>query len=272
MLRIVATDSRARAHERLQVAVEQRDAGAFDRDVGSRPHGDADVGGGERRRVVDAVAGHGDDAALLGAAARPRRPCSAAGLPPRPRRCRASPRPPRAVVRLSPVSMTTRTPAAVQRLQRGRRRRLDRIGDADHAGRLAVDRDEDRRRAVAAQRFGLRRDRARRRPRARPETVDCRARRRGLRPCRRRPCRPARRNRSPRSAPAPSPGRRDDRRGERMLARSLEARRPAAARRRRRSRRPAEPRPPVACPQSACRSCRRRAYRPSPTAPAPRRP
>ena len=33
--------------------------------LGARAHGDADVGGLDRRRVVDAVAGHGDDVALL---------------------------------------------------------------------------------------------------------------------------------------------------------------------------------------------------------------
>ena len=43
---------------------KQRDAGAFHRDVGAGAHGDADVGCGQRRRVVDAVAGHRDDAAL----------------------------------------------------------------------------------------------------------------------------------------------------------------------------------------------------------------
>ena len=32
--------------------------------VGAGAHGDADIGGGQRRRVVDAVAGHGDHAAL----------------------------------------------------------------------------------------------------------------------------------------------------------------------------------------------------------------
>ena len=47
-----------------QVALEQRDAGALDGDVGAGAHGDADVGRGQRRRVVDAVAGHRDDAAL----------------------------------------------------------------------------------------------------------------------------------------------------------------------------------------------------------------
>ena len=64
MLASVASASRARAHDAVQIALEQRDAGALDRDVGARAHGDADVGGGERRRVVDAVAGHGDLAAL----------------------------------------------------------------------------------------------------------------------------------------------------------------------------------------------------------------
>ena len=48
--------------------MQQRDAGALDRDVGAGAHGDADVGGGERGRVVDAVARHGDDAALAAAA------------------------------------------------------------------------------------------------------------------------------------------------------------------------------------------------------------
>ena len=53
----------------LQVALQQRDAGALDGDVGAGAHGDADIGRGQRRRVVDAVAGHGDHAALAPAAA-----------------------------------------------------------------------------------------------------------------------------------------------------------------------------------------------------------
>ena len=51
----------ARANDAAEVALQQRDAGALHRDVGAGPHGDADLGGGERRGVVDAVAGHGDD-------------------------------------------------------------------------------------------------------------------------------------------------------------------------------------------------------------------
>ena len=38
-------------------------AGAFHGDVGAGAHRDAHVGGGERRGVVDAVAGHAHDAA-----------------------------------------------------------------------------------------------------------------------------------------------------------------------------------------------------------------
>ena len=48
--------------------LHQRDAGAFHRHVGAGAHRDADIRGGERGRVVDAVAGHRDDVALLAAA------------------------------------------------------------------------------------------------------------------------------------------------------------------------------------------------------------
>jgi hypothetical protein len=56
MLRIVACDSRAGAHDAPQVA--ESDSGALHGNVRPRPHRDADVCCGERRRVVDAVAGH----------------------------------------------------------------------------------------------------------------------------------------------------------------------------------------------------------------------
>ncbi len=48
-----------------------------------------------------------------------------------------------------------RSPASASALQRVRRRRLDRVGDGDDAGGLAVDRDEDRGGAVLAQPFRL---------------------------------------------------------------------------------------------------------------------
>ena len=60
-----------------------------------------------------------------------------------------------AVVRLSPVSMTTRMPSSRSALSAAGVRRLDRIGDGDDAGDLAVDRHEDRGGAVLAQPLGL---------------------------------------------------------------------------------------------------------------------
>ena len=48
-----------------QVAFEQRNAGAFHRHIGAGAHRDADIGRGERGRVVDTVPGHRDDVALL---------------------------------------------------------------------------------------------------------------------------------------------------------------------------------------------------------------
>src|SRR6266487_2891271 len=48
-----------------QIAFDESDAGAFHRDIGASTHRDADVSSGERGRVVDAVAGHRHDLALL---------------------------------------------------------------------------------------------------------------------------------------------------------------------------------------------------------------
>ena len=119
-----------------------------------------------------------------------RPPPSAPAAPrPRPRRCRAARATASAVVRLSPVSITTAKPFGVQRLDRLRRRRLDRIGDADEPGRLAVDRDEHHRLPVAAQRVRRGRAAARHRRRAlrqQRSVADRHA--AGRRPCPRRPC------------------------------------------------------------------------------------
>jgi hypothetical protein len=65
MLRMVACDSFRAPHDAAEIALQQRDAGAFHRHIGAGAHGDADIGGGQRRGVVDAVAGHGDDPAGL---------------------------------------------------------------------------------------------------------------------------------------------------------------------------------------------------------------
>ena len=53
------------ADDRDEAVVEEHEIGGLPRDVGAAlAHGDADVGGFERRRVVDAVPGHGDDLAV----------------------------------------------------------------------------------------------------------------------------------------------------------------------------------------------------------------
>ena len=57
-----------------------------------------------------------------------------------------------AVARLSPVSIQTSRPSAFELRDRLARLGLQRVGDRDQAGGLAVDRDEHRRRAVAGQR------------------------------------------------------------------------------------------------------------------------
>ena len=48
----------------LYEVITQRQACALDRHVGTRAHRDADIGSGERRRIVDAVADHADDVAF----------------------------------------------------------------------------------------------------------------------------------------------------------------------------------------------------------------
>ena len=55
----------ARRHDPFQIALDQGDARALNRDVGSRSHCNPDIGGRERRRVVHAIARHGDNAPLL---------------------------------------------------------------------------------------------------------------------------------------------------------------------------------------------------------------
>ena len=65
MLRIIARLKPDGFLDAAQVAFDQRDAGAFHRDVRAGAHGNTDIGGGERGRVVDAVARHRDDVPLL---------------------------------------------------------------------------------------------------------------------------------------------------------------------------------------------------------------
>ena len=112
MLRHGCAREPARARDPAQVAAQERHARALDRDVGAGAHGDADARARERGRVVDAVARHRDAPPLALRAARSRRPWPSAGPRRSPSRCRARARPPRRCARLSPVSMTMRSPSA----------------------------------------------------------------------------------------------------------------------------------------------------------------
>src|SRR5690606_8750657 len=49
---------------RGEVAPDQGEVTGLDRDVGAGSHREPEVGGGERRGIVDAVTDHGDDLAL----------------------------------------------------------------------------------------------------------------------------------------------------------------------------------------------------------------
>ena len=155
MLRDRRLGERAGAHDAAQVALHQRHLRAGHRHVGAGAHGDADVGAGQRRRVVDAVAGHRHAAALALAAARPARPCPPAAPRRALRRCRARAATARAVVAPSPVAMTMRSPPACSAAMRVRRGGLDRIGHRDQAGQRAIDREEHHAGALRAQAFGL---------------------------------------------------------------------------------------------------------------------
>ena len=50
----------ARAHDAVEIALEERHAGTLHGDVGAGAHGNADVSRCQCRRVVHAVTGHGD--------------------------------------------------------------------------------------------------------------------------------------------------------------------------------------------------------------------
>ncbi len=63
MLASAARAEAQRVRQAREIVGEQRDVRRFQRDVGAGgSHCDADVGRGKRRRVVDAIADHGDRA------------------------------------------------------------------------------------------------------------------------------------------------------------------------------------------------------------------
>ena len=214
---MVASDSRRARTMPTRSPLSSVIAGAFDRDIGAGAHGDADFGRGQRRRVVDAVAGHGDDAALAAQPLHDRAFAARAAPRPRPRRCRAAAPPPGRGAVVAGQHDDAHAVVA-QRFQRLGRRRLDRIGDGDDAGDSAVDRDERspwrRRRANGRRRLRAQSSRCPVRPATcalpsatlRPSTVPSHAlagrRSRSRGPRRARGCAPRRPQRSPRQADA----------------------------------------------------------------------
>ena len=161
MLRMVARASRRARYDPVEVALDQGDAGALDGHVRARSHGDPHIGLGERGRVVDPVARHGDlsarglkipdDAGLVlgqqvganivDADAARHRSCGALVVARRHDDAKTEP---------------------LQCLDGARRGVLHRIGDADQSGELSIEDDEHHGLALFAptvgifhQRFGL---------------------------------------------------------------------------------------------------------------------
>ena len=99
-----------------------------------------------------------------------------------------------AVVRLSPVSMTTRMPSAFRAASASGVEALTGSAMAKTAAGAPVDAHEDRGRAVLTQPVRRRRPAQRRRCRARAGSPALPSTTGALRPCRARPCRPASRN------------------------------------------------------------------------------
>ena len=178
-----------------------------------------------------------------------------------------------AVVRLSPVSMTTRTPSARRASRAAGVDALIGIGDGDDARRLAVDARRRWTVAPSARSFSASpASAATSTPCARPGRRRYRARRACLRRRRWRPCRSVSRSSDCRaSAILRCFGSGDDGGRERMLARPLDAGRQPQQGRLVERRRPQRRQRPWACLRSGCPSCRRRACRPSPCVPALRR-
>ena len=65
MLRKRGMAKSPRANDAAKIAFDERNAAAFDGDVGAGTHGDADVRLSERGSVIDSVTRHGDNSSLF---------------------------------------------------------------------------------------------------------------------------------------------------------------------------------------------------------------
>ncbi|KAG9559481.1 hypothetical protein KCV01_g21497, partial [Aureobasidium melanogenum] len=138
---------RTRPHDAREIALEQRHRRAFDGDIATVTHADADIGRRQRRCVVHAVAGHRHGATRrlqlrdhLRLVLRRR---TGMHLVDRQRRRHGLRR------RLAVAGKHHQTHALrMQSIQRRRRGRLDRIRQRKHAGKTTIHRQEHRRRAL----------------------------------------------------------------------------------------------------------------------------
>ena len=127
----------------------------IDRDVSARPHRDADMGSGQSRRIVDAVARHGNHLAFFLQAFYQRELALRRDLAQHLVNAElAGDRARRAQAVAS--GHDDRQPGPSQRCERGRRRRLDRVRDGNQADQLALGCKEHHAGAAAPQRLRLR--------------------------------------------------------------------------------------------------------------------
>ena len=111
----------------------QHDAGGLDRDVGAGADRDADVGAGQRRGVVDAVADHRDPLARAPAARRPSASLSSGSTSAKTSSMPSSAATASATCCASPVIIATCDAARVQRVDRLARLGADLVLERERA-------------------------------------------------------------------------------------------------------------------------------------------
>ena len=151
---MVAGRQPACADDAGEIALEQGDARALDGDIGAGAHSDADIGGRKRRSIIDPVARHGHDAALLAELHDHRALLVGQHLRFHILDAEA---PGNGLCGGTIVAGQHDDAHAIlrQQLERLRCGGLDRVGDRNHRGELAVDGEKDGGSTVGAKSFGL---------------------------------------------------------------------------------------------------------------------
>ena len=153
---MVRRESSMPAATRRDVATDQRDVGRLDGDVGTAADGEADVGGGQRRRVVDAVADHADLGAVRFAVCGSVPACRPAWRGRPPRSMPTSRAMWCAAASTSPVAMMVVRPRRWSRAMASRAPSRGPVGDGEQGHAAAIEGDEHRRLALLGPGVGLR--------------------------------------------------------------------------------------------------------------------